>query len=362
MRNHSSLITMLLLVVPFLGCDDQVAIQKDLVNQQPLPEADSLVQELDEVLDFTFDRPLSLQVHAAWQIVHGAVPFKRSFLVEDDGKKVSAIDYALSGGSMKGWEFVPGDKFDGRRGLRSVLDLGSKAGQGHPDQWFGYLSGCGLAPDEQIIADGATYTLEDLIRQVEWDVPRNATREYSWTVMGLSAYRPSNYEWTASDGQRWSLSQLVEIECGHDLHGSACGGSHRLTALTLALNRHLDQDGKLEGAWKLADEKIQHAVLQAKTFQNADGSFSINYFKRPGTSPDVGQSLGTTGHTLEFLILALDDEQVREPWVTRAVVYLCEAFRRTKDVSMECGALYHSASGLLLYRERLYGPRTFPGV
>jgi hypothetical protein len=302
---------------------------------------------------------MSVERNAAWQIVHGAVAFKNDLLIESNGKLVPAVDYMLAGGKMTGWDFEPGEMFVERRGLRSILVPGSKEGQGHPDQWYGYLSGCGLAPEQEIVNNGVTYTLADLGRQVEWDAPRAMNREYSWTLMGLSAYRSSDHKWTAMDGQEWSIEKLLEIECEHDLGNSPCGGTHRLVGITLALNRHLAQGGQLEGAWKQADDHVRNAVAKAKQFQNPDGSFSTNYFGRPGKSADLQQSLSTTGHTLEFVVLASGEEQVREPWVRKAVVYLCDVFRRTKDVDLECGGLYHSASGLVLYRERLFGPRKF---
>jgi hypothetical protein len=330
------------------------------------PESDDeLLRQIDEALDITYARRMSIEKNHAWQIVHGAVAFKRDLLVEHNGKLVPAVDYALGGGRMEGWDFEPGDMFGERRGLRSILKVGSKEGQGHPDQWFGYLSGCGLSPDQEIVVSGTTYTLADLAAQVKRDVPRAMAREYSWTLMGLSAYFPSDHTWTASDDKQWSIEKLLEIECEHELSASPCGGTHRLVGITLTLNRHvarLEQQNKplqLEGAWKRADERVQECLALARKYQNPDGSFSVNYFNRPGTSADLQQCLGTTGHTLEFVVLAGSDEQVREPWVRRAVVFLCDAFRRTKDVDLECGGLYHSASGLVLYRERLFGPRTF---
>ena len=78
----------------------------------------------------------------------------------------------------------------------------------------------------------------------------------------------------------------------------------------------------------------------------------------PGSSPDLAQNLGTTGHILEFLALALTDEQLKEPWVRRAAANLCDLFRRTRNVPLECGALYHAAHGLVLYRSRMFGPRS----
>lgn len=325
---------------------------------------ETLRAELDEVLEFTLrNRHLSLQEHAAWQILHGVLAYQREFLVDDgNGGRVSAVDHLLGGGYMKGWAPEPGvwlDEAKTRRGLRSILEQGSKAGQGHTDQWLAILAQCDLAPDQEILVRGEKFTMRDYVGQVLWDVPRNVQREYSWTLIGLTTYLPTDHTWTASDGKQWSIEQLVRIEAEQDLHSSACGGSHRLIGMTMALNRHLEQGGKIEGGWKLADERIQEAIKTARAYQNPDGSFSINYFSRPGRSPDLAQNLGSSGHTLEFLTLAMTDEQLREPWVQRAAVHLCEVFRKTREYPLECGALYHAAHGLVLYRHRLFGPRRY---
>jgi hypothetical protein len=329
-----------------------------------LPNRDELRRQLDEVLDYTYEnRHLNLREHAAWQIVHGTLAFKRQYKVERDGELVPVIDYLLGGGQMNGWSFEPGiilDEKTGRRGLRSIVEQGSKTGQGHPDQWLGYLSDCDLKPEDTIKVGDSTYTIEDYVHQIEWDVPRNVEKEYSWTLMALTTYRPTNYQWIASDGQQWTIEKLVRIEAEHDLNASACGGTHRLTGLTMALNRHLVQGGTLEGGWKPADQKIQEAIQTAQRYQNPDGSFSSNYFQRPGNSPDLAQKLGTTGHTLEFITLAATNQQFNQPWVERAAGKLCDLFRKTQQVPLECGALYHAANALVLYRERVFGERTFP--
>jgi hypothetical protein len=54
----------------------------------------------------------------------------------------------------------------------------------------------------------------------------------------------------------------------------------------------------------------------------------------------------------EVLTVALDDERLAEPWVTRAADRLVTLLERTADVDVECGALYHAAHGLALYRRR----------
>jgi hypothetical protein len=53
--------------------------------------------------------------------------------------------------------------------------------------------------------------------------------------------------------------------------------------------------------------------------------------------------------------MAMTDEEVREAWMTKAAVALCDLLEATREMELECGALYHAAHGLILYRERLFG-------
>ncbi len=319
-------------------------------------DEDALRAELDEVLRFTLEeRQLSLEKHAAWQILHGALAYQREFPVADaEGKEVSAVDHLLNGGGMRGWTVeVIDHEATGEKGLRAILEQGSRTGQGHADQWFAVLAQCGLPQDQVIRVGSQSVTMSDFVTQVMADIPMNLEREYSWTLIGLTSYLPTDYQWEV-DGDEWSIQRLVQIESEHELAVSACGGSHRLIGLTMALNQHLQQKGPVEGPWKAAESRIQAAIQRAREYQNPDGTFSTNYFARPGRSADLAENLGATGHTLEFLVLAMSDDQLQAPWVKRSVLRLCEIFRNTRGVPLECGALYHAAHGLALYRTRVY--------
>jgi len=330
------------------------------------PDDAALRTAVDQTLDWTYEnRHLNLQEHAAWQILHGALTFKRAFPVrkEPGGESVSAVDHVLAGGTMNGWTVRPGIVLDAatdRRGLIAEMEPGTKTGQGHSDQWLAILAQCDLPPSQTILAGDRTFTMEDFVRQVQWDVPRNVNQEYSWTLIGLTTYLPTTSSWTAQDEQTWSIERLVEIETQQDLATSACGGTHRLIGLSMALNRHLAAGHEMQGVWAAANEKIQEGIEAARQYQNTDGSFSSNYFQRGGRAADLAQDLGVSGHILEFLVLAMTDEQLSEPWVKRAVMHLCDVFHKTRPVPLECGALYHAAHGLALYRDRVFGPRQWP--
>ncbi len=349
------------------GCGGDAGANIEALNDpKGLPSNDEFRDRLDEVLEFTFDRRLNTSDHGAWQILHGALAYKREFLVEHNGEMKSAVDHVLEGGQMKGWDVQKGDKiYDeegevNQHGLRATLALGSKIGQGHSDQWFAVLSQCDLPPDQEIqVGTETPYSMEHILRQIMLDVHRNEQREFSWTLIGLSMYLNSDAEWEDRNKGKWSIERLVEIEAEHPVGNGACGGTHRLIGMTMALQQHVDRGGKVQRVWKTADERIKLAVENARKYQNEDGSFSSSYLIRPGRTPDLAQNLGTTGHVLEFLTLALSDEELKQPWVKRAVLNLCDLFEKTQNDPLECGALYHAAHGLVLYRERVFGKRTF---
>ena len=241
----------------------------------------------------------------------------------------------------------------GRIGLRAVLEPGTKTGQGHADQWLAILAQAGLSPEQTIAVPAGTFTIADLVRQVQRDVPRNVDREWSWTLIGLTSYLPTNATWEGGDEQTWSIERLVGEEASQPLESSACGGTHRLIGLSMALNRHLAQEGSLAGPWQDADRIIAEAIARTEAYQDGSGAFSAHYFERPGITFDLAQALGTSGHTLELLALALPTARVGEPWVARGADYLCDLFDQTADYPLECGALYHALHGLAVYRQRL---------
>jgi hypothetical protein len=371
-------IGILLLSAAFAGCSTseapapavtaatQVSSGPQSADSAANADSKEILRQIDEALEYTYDhRRLSVgstaNDQAAWQIIHGALAYKREFLVSSGGKDVSAVDYVLSGGQMKGLDLRRGDVLDEatkRYGIKTVI-AEDKMGQGHADQWLGYLSDCRLPLDESIIVEGEKHTIADYIDQAKLDVIENPIQEYSWTLMALSAYYPSDYTWKAKDGSEWSIPKLVEIELGHSLDSSACGGTHRMTALTMAYNRHVAAGKPIEGVWKRLQERIADCLTKAQQYQNSDGSLSSNYFARPGKSADLAVCMGSAGHVMEFTATALDKDDLQQPWVKKAVLDVCKLFRKTKPVDVECGALFHAAHGLVLYREKVFGPRTF---
>ena len=327
---------------------------------EPAPTAD-LCDRIGTVIHHAKDRRLlDASVHGAWQVVHGILAFGPDFPLAHDGTVSPALDYLLGGGGMTGWFLRPGNP-----GVLAIVEEGSTMGQGHPDQWLGYLSQCGvaetgeglvagLALDTKLVAGGREFTLADLLAQARHDI--RPGQECSWTLMALAAYLPPDAAWTAGDGRRWTTEAVVRMEAESDIVGAACGGSHRLYGLAAAVKAyrtiHPDPPPPDSG-WAVAEDVLADCIELARQFQQPDGSFSVHFFERPGRSPDVFATLGATGHVFEVLALVLDDESLAEPWVTRAAERLVTLLERTSDIDVECGALYHAVHGLAIYRRRM---------
>jgi len=248
-------------------------------------------------------------------------------------------------------------KDEGQPGVTAVVEPGSKTGQGHPDQWLAIIAQCGVPSDQSLVVGGETYAVKDLVTQSMNDIYDG--KEASWTAISLSHYLGVDSEWKAGDGTIWTLERIVAMEAAADIKQAACGGTHRLSSLTLSLQRYREQhpDVPLTRGWLAAQERIDGAIDTIKEYQLPSGAFSTDFFVSKGESAETTRNLHATGHTLEFLALTMDPEELKEPWIVRSVVYLTNLLHRTRAVpNLECGALYHAARGLRVYRERLYGP------
>ena len=349
----SLLLAPALLVVA--GCGGPTAA--DVTGGSPDgPTRARLCGRIDAALDHArAARLLDADVQGAWQVVHGVLAFGAELPLAHDGTVSPALDHLLGGGRLTGWLLRPG-----KPGVIAVVEEGSTMGQGHPDQWLGYLSQCGvdadgpggLPLDTPLTVAGRAFTLGDLLAQAQHDI--RPGQEATWTLMALAAYVPTDASWTAGDGSQWDVERVVRMEAEADIFSAACGGAHRLYGLAAAVAARRESGLPIEpdSGWAQAEAVLEDAIDRARVFQQADGSFSIHSFERPGTSPDVFARLGATGHVFEVIALALPDDRLREPWVTRAADRLVTLLEQTADLDVECGGLYHAAHGLSLYRRR----------
>jgi len=173
------------------GCQPQIHQPPQAMQ---VTDADSIASMIDTTLQYNRSRRvLSVDRNAAWQVAHGAVAYGKDLKLQVEGKEVSALDYLFQGGQMRGWELSTGPVLAStkRPSVQAYVEAGSYVGQGHVDQFLGYLSQAALPLDTPIQIEDQTLTLEDWGRSAQNELPNNPYREYSWTLIALTNLFPN---------------------------------------------------------------------------------------------------------------------------------------------------------------------------
>src|SRR5262249_23322645 len=160
-----------------------------------------------------------------------------------------------------------------------------------------------------------------------------------------------------SAGKEVSFADIIRYELNQPIaRCKVCGGTHRLFGLSWAYHLHRAAGGKKEGIWKDVAATTEKFKDLARQYQNKDGAFSTKAFEGPERIWKTQVRLATTGHIVEWLALALKDDELKEQWVQNAVYALCQMILENRDNGLDGGTLYHAAHGLAIYRARVFGP------
>jgi hypothetical protein len=312
--------------------------------------SDPLAAQVQQAIEVTSHRFLETEVHTPWQIVHGLLAYRRDYVIKKNGVKVNALEWIASGPYYKEQPWFEKMPYGAHAHPYNNVPY---AFQGHPNQFMAYMTMCDLPFDFKFrTSSGEMATISDFINGAKMEV--NDREEVTWTLWFLSHYIEPDSQWVNKDGQPWSMERLVQVENSKVVTSAACGGTHGLFALAYARNAYVQSGRQLSGVWFEADQKVQRYVEEARANQNQDGTFSSNYFQGPGYSNDFVKRIGTTGHILEFVCVALPMSRLREEWVHRAATALAKELIENKASAAECGALYHAVDGLAVYRTRMW--------
>jgi hypothetical protein len=322
------------------------------VESGPLP--DQLPKRIELAVEMVRKRDV-LTTNGFWTVFHailGLGPKTVELVNPETGSRVNALDYICKGAEVRGMRFVP--TAHGVDVINGEMFGQMGVGQGHQDQFVAEMVQWGLSPDKKILVGGKEYRFQDFINHTKMRARVKAGQELSWAVLVIGQHFGPDAEWTNEKGEKLRVEDLMRDEVEAPINEAACGGTHRLFGLTWVYHLHLRNGGKTEGVWQRVADRIEEHKALAKKFRNSDGSFSTSYFRGRGDSRSMQERIGTTGHTLEWLSLAMTEEELKAPWVNDAAYALTKMLFDIQRRDMESGALYHAVHGLLLYYARLY--------
>jgi hypothetical protein len=296
-----------------------------------------------------------------WTVFHqilGVGPDSAYLVDHVTGERVKSLDYICNGGKLRGLEFVAvgPDRAD------VVTMAGSGTGQGHQDQFIAEMAQWNMPLDRKILVQGKEYPFSAFTANSRDRASVRDKQELSWAIIIIAQYYGTDITWTNNRGETLHFDEVVRYEMKQPIKESpVCGGTHRLFGLSWAWHLHAAKGGKKTAVWQEVVQLTNEYKELARKLQNIDGSFSTAYFRGPENNlNDLTLRIHSTGHILEWLSLALTDEELRQPWVENAATALTGMILNNRDQGLDGGAVYHATHGLAIYRNRVFGPTPHP--
>ena len=322
------------------------------VDVPPLTAAQQRLRtRVRAVLSHYYRRPLNAQDRSPWEIMHAMLAFEvHSKILRGgpQGEPVSAVGWLCFNQPCK------------NRTLMYINDEGElrvrvgPALQGHRGQLLALLAQSKVRTDYPMRVEGHDLTVADLIEMEKTTCyPRS---ELTFKLIGLMHYLPSDARWMNDQGMEWDLPRLVAEELRQPIRGAACGGTHRLSGLTLAYKKRQQRGEPVDGVYLQAQRFVARHQLYAYRLQNRDGSFSTDWFNGPGNEENLDRKLKTTGHILEWLLYAATEKELKYRGTTQAATYLTNIMYNNRNKDWEAGPLGHAIHALMLYDRLAFAP------
>ena len=319
---------------------------------KPLTKNQMLLRnKVRQVLKQYYNRPLSAVDRSPWEVMHGMLAFEVHSRVLQGGPKNQPI-------TAVGWLcFNQPCRERTLMYLNEDGDLRVKVGpalQGHHGQLLALLAQARVRSDYPLKVEGKDFTVADLI-EVE-KLTCYPKTELTFKLIGLQRYLNIEDTWVNDQGMQWDFPKLIAEEMAQPVRTAACGGTHRLAGLALAVKKRRASGLPVDGQYAAAQKFVANYQNYAYRLQNSDGSFSTDWFKGPGADPDIDRRLKTTGHQLELMLYAGSEAQLHDYRTVRAVNYLTNIMHANRTRDWEAGPLGHAVHALVLYDRLAFSP------
>jgi len=322
---------------------------------EPLPplsrQMKNLRAKVRRVLKAYYNRPLNSRENDPWECIHGMLAYGVHSQIRQGsprGKTITLVGWLCFNRPCKGYTLLyttPENELRAKQGVGL---------QGHMGQFLAMLAQSQVSPEYPIRVRDQEFTISDLI-EAEKKTCYTKT-ELTFKLIALMHYLESDATWVNDQGQSWDIPRLIREELAQPIRGAACGGTHRLSGLSLAARTRVRRGEPLDGEYLRAARFVEKYQQYAFKLQNRDGSLSTEWFRGRGDESDVDRRVKTTGHILEWLIYSLNDRDVESTRTFRAVNYLASLLSSNFNHEWEVGPLGHALHALRLYDERVFQP------
>jgi hypothetical protein len=335
-----------------------IPVQEEVAPPPPLTkQLMALRTRVRSVLSGYYRKTLNSHDNDPWEAMHGMLSYGINSRIRQGGPRgesITAVGWLCYNKPCKGQTLM---YVNPQGEVRAKYGVGL---QGHLGQLLAMLAQCHVSETYPIHVGNKEFTIRDLIEsEKKTCYPKS---ELTFKLIALQHYIDLNDKWVNDQGVDWDMPRLVREEMAQPIRGAACGGTHRLSGLSLAVKTRIRRGEPLDGEYAKADEFVKKYQQYAFRLQNRDGSLSTSWFRGSGDDDDINRRIKTTGHILEWLCYSLTDEELRDQRTIRAVTYLANLMYSNYDNEWEVGPRSHATHALLLYDERVFRPFDKEGV
>lgn len=339
-----------LIISDALSPQTAVNPHSDSSSSDLAPELIALRHKVRQALSIYYARPINTREHNPWEVFHWIIGYGTDAQVRmggPTGRQVNAIGYLCFNGAC-------------RNGSLMMIERGLPAArkgpyvQGHHGQFLAVLAQAYVQPDYPIQVQGRSFTVADFVEYEK--LTCRSGMELTFKLIALAHYLPTDESWQNDQGQTWTIDRLTREEIAAPINGAACGGTHRLMGISYAYKKRQQRGEPIEGESLRAQQYIRDYQQYTYRLQNADGSFSTSWLKGPGAQPNLDRRVQTSGHILEWLAYSVEDDELTDPRLVKAVDYLATVLIERRNHRWQVGHLGHALHGLALYDARLFQP------
>jgi hypothetical protein len=311
----------------------------------------SLRTKLRAVLKGYYRKQLNSRDNDPWEVMHGMLAYGVHSRIRQGGPRgapVTSVGWLCYNKPCKNLNLL---YVNPKGEVRAKYGVGL---QGHLGQLLAMLAQCRVSEEYPIHVGKREFTIKDLIEsEKKTCYPKS---ELTFKLIAFQYYLDLNDTWVNDQGVEFDIPRVIREELAQPIRGAACGGTHRLSSLSLTVKQRLRRGEPLDGEYARAAAFVEKYHQYALRLQNRDGSLSTDWFRGRGDDSDINRRIKTTGHILEWLCYSLSDEQLREPKTIAAVTYLTNLMYSNYDNEWEVGPMSHATHALLLYDERVFQP------
>jgi hypothetical protein len=314
----------------------------------------ALRDQIRQTLAHYYHRPVNARDHSPWEAFHWVIAYNvdaQIYTRGPGGETANAVAWLCYNYPCAGQRLLSLD-----RGL-PVAKYGVGL-EGHPSQFLAILAQSRVMIDYPLRVNGRQFTVADLVESSK--LACDSKKELTFQLIALSHYLDLDATWKNRSGQTWSIPRLIREEIASPIRGSACGGTHRLMGLTYCVKKRQQRGQPIDGEYLRAKTYVDDYINFTLRMQNPDGSFSTEWFAGRGARPDVDRRIQTTGHILEWMVFAANDEQLHDRQIVGAVDYLSKTLLAGKTRDWKIGPLGHAIRSLSLYDRRVFKPLDEP--